>query len=115
MSEQRATYGDARGAPEAAFRIVGRACFLAASGTALAAAALLAVSTSALTSDVRVALVASLVLYAVLTAWTSWRSGRPGFALRESLYVAALGAMLLAGAVAVGLHDGIREDRKSVV
>ena len=84
MTEQRATYGDARGAPEVAFRIVGRACFLAASGTALAAAVLLAVSTSALTSDVRVALVASLVVYAVLTAWTSWRSGRPGFALRES-------------------------------
>jgi hypothetical protein len=32
----------------------------------------------------------------------------PGFALRESLYVAALGAMLLAGALAVGLRDGIR-------
>jgi len=108
VTNRRATFGDARGAPEAAFRIVGRACFLAASGTALAAAVLLAVSTSALTSDVRLALVASLVVYAALTAWTSWRSGRPGFALRASLYVAALGAMLLAGAVAVGLH-GIRD------
>ncbi|HEV7575463.1 MAG TPA: PAS domain S-box protein [Caldimonas sp.] len=109
MSDRSATFLGGDGAPEAAFRIVGRACFLAASGTALAAAAILALSTSALTGAIRFALVASLLVYAALTAWTCRRSRRRTIALRESLYAAALGAMLLAGAVAVGLRDGLRD------
>ena len=109
MSDPTATLLGASREPEAVFRTVGRACFLAAAVTALAAAAILASAAPTVASGVRLALVGSLVCYAALSAWTWQRSGAPSFALRESLYVAALFAMLLAGAVAVGLRDGIRD------
>ena len=109
MSKPTSTFLGTSREPEAAFRIVGSACFLVAAGIALAGAALLAVVSPTLDPDARLALVGSLVAYAALNAWTSRRSRQPAFRLRESIYVAAVGAMLLAGAIAVGLRDGIRD------
>jgi CheY-like chemotaxis protein len=64
---------------DSAFRIIARACFLSAAGTSLAAAAIVAVSTPTLTSAGRLALVASLVLYAALADWACGRSARRSF------------------------------------
>ena len=96
-------------APASAFRIIARSCFLAAAGTALAAAAILLFAAPTLTGPARLALVVSLVLYAALTAWACRRSRVLSFPLHASLYAAGVGAMLLAGAIALALHDGVRD------
>lgn len=77
VSEPTATFLGGGREPEDAFRIVGRVCFLAAAATALAAAAILAFAAPALAGDVRLALVASLISYAALSAWTCQRSAGP--------------------------------------
>ncbi len=94
--------------PESAFRLIARACFLAAGATALAAAAIIAIAGPATADAARLSLIAALVLYAVSAAWTRTRSLRPDFALHASLYAAALGAVLLCGAIALTLRVGVR-------
>ena len=96
-------------APASAFRLIARSCFLAAAATALASAAVLAFAAPTLIGPARVALVTSLVAYAGLTAWARRRSTRASFPLHASLYAAGVGAMLLAGAIALSLHDGVRD------
>jgi PAS domain S-box-containing protein len=96
-------------APASTFRLIARSCFLAASATALAAATVLAFAAPTLVGTARVALVASLVAYASVTAWARQRSTRLSFPLHASLYAAGVGAMLLAGAIALALHDGVRD------
>jgi PAS domain S-box-containing protein len=94
--------------PEAAIRSIARACFLSAAATALAIAAILLLADIALPSSLRPALIGSLVAYAVAVAWTWQRSARRSFPVEAALYTAAVGAMLLTGAIALALQDGVR-------
>ncbi len=94
--------------PDEAMRSIARTCFVSAGVTALATAAVLVFARSSLTPVAGPALVASLVLYALAVAWTWQRSARASFPVHAALYGAAVGAMLLSGAVALALHDGIR-------
>ena len=99
---------DAAG-PDSAFRIVARACFLAAGATALATALIVGFAAPGLGDAARYVLVASLAAYAAITGWTCWRSSRLSFPLNTALYAAAIGAMLLVGALALLLRDGLRD------
>ena len=94
--------------PDLAIRAIARSCFLSAAATALATAAILLFARSSLTPTTGPALVAALLVYALGVVWTWQRSARVSFPVNAALYTAAIGAMLLSGAVALALDDGIR-------
>ena len=94
---------------ERVFRIIARACFGVAAATALTAALVVSLVASSLTETARLALVTGLGLYACLSAWACVRSNRLGFAMWGALHATAIGAMLLAGALALTLHDGLHD------
>ncbi|MEO8921828.1 MAG: PAS domain S-box protein [Caldimonas sp.] len=101
--------------PDSTFRIIARACFLGAAVTSLGAAAIVALSTPALTSNARLWLVGALVLYAALALYTRGRGAHRSGALQPSLYAASLGAMLLTAAAALTLHGGLRDPALGVL
>ena len=112
---ERAYHSGAIAEPDRAFRIIARACFTVAAASALAAAFVIAFAATALTDAARLALVASLSLYAGLSMWACLRSARLGFPIPSSLFAAAVGAMLLAGALALTLHNGLRDPSLGVL
>ena len=85
--------------PDSAFRLIAGGCFAASAATALTTAALVAFATPILAAAPRAGLVAGFVLYAALTGWAYRRSADHSAALHAWLYAAAVGAMLLAGAL----------------
>ena len=94
--------------PEPAPALIGRYCFGTSGLTAVASGAILSVFPLALASNSRAALVAGCAAFAVL-CFGAWRFSRqPRFPMPAALCVVALLAVLLAGAVAIALGDGIR-------
>ena len=90
-----------------AFLVVAPAWFLCASVIALGSAAIVALATPMLMSDVRLWLVAGFVCYGAFTGWVFWRSRRRSLPLQALLYGSAIGAMLLAAAVSLTVAGGM--------
>ncbi len=112
---ERVYHSVAPAEPERAFRIIARACFAVAAATALIAAVVIFFAASALTDAARLALVASLAIYACLSIGAFFRSALLGFPIPGSLLAAAVGAMLLAGALALTLRDGLHDPALGVL
>ena len=93
--------------PSSAFPLIARAWFLYAGVTALAAAVVLAWATPMLSASVRSALIGGFVCYSACNGWVYWRSSRRPLPLPALLYVTAIGAMLLAGAIGLTVAGGL--------
>jgi PAS domain S-box-containing protein len=106
-SPVRSPHSVAGESPDGAVRAIARACFLSAAITALATAAVLGFARSSLGPGTGPLLVVSLLVYAVAVAWTWQRSARQSFPVNAALYTAAVGAMLLSGAIGLALQDGV--------
>src|SRR5664279_1967064 len=101
--------------PGAAFRTIARACFGAASLTALATAGVVALATPTRAPATRLGLVACLLACAAIAAWACGRSAAVAFPVRASLSAAAISAMVLAGSVGLTLGDGARDPALGVL
>jgi PAS domain S-box-containing protein len=94
--------------PESAGRLIGRFFFGTASGAALISAIILWSLPTSIEPELRVALVASLVLFAAITALAAHHSARPRFPMSAALCAAAVLAMALTGFVSFALKEGLR-------
>ena len=97
--------------PESAGRLIGRFFFGTASGAALVSAIILWMLPTSIEPELRVALVASLVLFAAVTALAAHHSARPRFPMSAALCAAAVLAMALTGFVSF-VVDAVRVARQ---
>jgi len=94
--------------PDSAARIIGRFFFGTSCAAALACAAVLASLPAALAPGARVALVGSLVVFALMCGLAARASAQTRFPMTRALVAMALVEMLLAALIALALNEGVR-------